>query len=186
MVGPYFVDWDGLSAAIEAEAARLLGVRVRVLGEAEVRLLPTPSISLDDVRVGGIDAPIVTAQRVEAEIELPSLLRGEVRVTALDFERPQIKIDIDPAGRPRIAPGASNPGSLAPAQVSLDHVSIENGEVAISDRRTGLIRRISAVNATLSARTLAGPYKLEGTALADSVPSTCGSRPARRMPAGSR
>lgn len=143
---------------------------MRVLGEAEVRLLPTPSISLDDVRVGGIDAPIVTAQRVEAEIELPSLLRGEVRVTALDFERPQIKIDIDPAGRPRIAPGASNPGSLAPAQVSLDHVTIENGEVAITDRRTGLVRRITAVNAALSARTLSGPYKLEGTALADSVP----------------
>ncbi|MQT11532.1 hypothetical protein F0357_02345 [Rhizobiales bacterium Sp-1] len=143
---------------------------MRVLGEAEVRLLPTPSISLDDVRVGGIDAPIVTAQRVEAEIELPSLLRGEVRVTALDFERPQIKIDIDPAGHPRIAPGAANPGSLAPAQVSLDHVTIENGEVAISDRRTGLVRRITAVNAALSARTLSGPYKLEGTALADSVP----------------
>lgn len=169
-IGPYFVDWTAYRPAIEAEAARLFGVRVRVLGSAEVRLLPTPSMTLDDVRVGAVEAPIVTAEHVAAEIDLPSLLRGSVRVTGLTLNRPEFHLSIDESGDMALAPGDARPGALQPGDVALEGVTFKDGAIEIADARTGLQRRLTDVNGRLDARSLAGPYRIEGNVRFGAVP----------------
>ena len=40
LVGPYFVDWNRFRPQFEAEASRVIGVKVRVEGALDARLLP--------------------------------------------------------------------------------------------------------------------------------------------------
>src|SRR5262245_20866278 len=56
-----------------------------------VHYLP-PSVTIEGLRT---DAPVVTAQRVEAVVSAASLLRGRLRVTELTVERPTLKWNAD-------------------------------------------------------------------------------------------
>ena len=53
LVGPLLIDWGGYRSLFEAEASRLIGVDVRVTGAIDARLLPTPSLTLHDIEIGG-------------------------------------------------------------------------------------------------------------------------------------
>ena len=46
LVGPFFVDWGSYRTEFETEVARLTGLEVRVTGLIDVRLLPTPTLTL--------------------------------------------------------------------------------------------------------------------------------------------
>ena len=52
LVGPLFVDWGRWRTSFEAEATRLIGMPVRVSGQIDARLLPTPSLFLNGIEVG--------------------------------------------------------------------------------------------------------------------------------------
>ena len=52
LIGPFFIDWGNHRAAFEAQASKLLGVPVRVLGDVEARLLPSPRIRFGHVVAG--------------------------------------------------------------------------------------------------------------------------------------
>src|SRR5258705_12381504 len=52
LIGPYFVDWNQFRPQFETEATRVVGAPVRVSGELDARLLPTPSLRLRSVVVG--------------------------------------------------------------------------------------------------------------------------------------
>ena len=46
LVGPHFVDWTQYRATFETEASKLVGLPVRIAGPIDVRLLPTPTLTL--------------------------------------------------------------------------------------------------------------------------------------------
>ena len=74
LVGPYFIDWNQFRPQFEAEATRVLGAPVRVGGELDARLLPTPSLRLRSVVVGGPnDLGKVRAEKLDVEFSLGSL-----------------------------------------------------------------------------------------------------------------
>ena len=52
LVAPLVVDWSHYRSAFEQEAARLVGLPVRVNGAIDARILPSPRIELHDVEVG--------------------------------------------------------------------------------------------------------------------------------------
>ncbi|WP_204317200.1 AsmA family protein, partial [Klebsiella aerogenes] len=61
LVVPYFVDWAGYRSSFEREASALLGRPVTVAGTASARLLPFPSVTFSDVKVGDPgSAPVMT------------------------------------------------------------------------------------------------------------------------------
>lgn len=164
LIGPYFIDWSAYRTEIEGQATRLLGERVRVLGDADLRLLPTPKIILDDVRLGPEGEPVATAARVYAEIELAPLLRGEVNVTALEIGAPVLRLTLDADGRIGDLGVTADPATLNPSDVSLDRVTITNGAIELDDGRPGGPVRVDDIDMTLEARSLLGPFRAEGSA----------------------
>jgi uncharacterized protein involved in outer membrane biogenesis len=164
LIGPYFIDWSAYRAEIEGQATRLLGARVRVLGEADLRLLPTPTIVLADVRLGPDGDPVASAARVFAEIELAPLLRGEVEVTSLEIGSPVLRLSLDADGRVGDLGLSTDPASLDPAGVALDKVTITDGTIELDDGRPGGPLRVGDIDMTLEARSLLGPFKADGTA----------------------
>lgn len=164
LIGPYFVDWSAYRAEIEGQATRLLGARVRVLGDADLKLLPTPTIVLADVRLGPEGDPVASAARVYVEIELAPLLSGEVEVTALEIGSPVLRLALDADGRVGDLGLSADPAALDPADVKLDRVTITDGAIEIDDGRPGGPLRVDDVDMTLEARSLLGPFKADGSA----------------------
>ena len=104
LVGPYFIDWNQFRPQFEAEASRIIGAPVRVGGELDARLLPTPSLRLRSVVVGGAnDLGKVRADKLDVEFSLGSLMRGEWRATELTINGMSLDLGLDRAGPDRLA-----------------------------------------------------------------------------------
>jgi uncharacterized protein involved in outer membrane biogenesis len=130
LVGPYFIDWSQFRPQFEAEATRIIGAQVRVSGKLDARLLPSPSLQLQSVVVGGAnDLGKVRADKLDVEFSLSSLMRGEWRATELTINGMSLDLGLDPKGRVDwpATTGTFNLGSLA-----IDRLNL-TGRIALHD-----------------------------------------------------
>ncbi len=160
LVGPLFVDWDQYRTVFEAQASRLVGMPVRVRGPIEVRLLPTPSLQLRAIELGRPgEQNGVRAQKLGFEFALGALLRGQFRVSETHLVGPEINVALDRSGRvdwPAITIG------FDPDAVAIEHLSIEDGRVVLSDAASGSRAVLDKLWFTGSVQSLAGPFRGEG------------------------
>jgi uncharacterized protein involved in outer membrane biogenesis len=96
---PPFVAWEGYRGTIDRTIARSLGVAAQTEGRIGVRLLPSPRLKLDRLRLGSgagaaqkptLDQPQLDLQWIKAEIALAPLLKGEIRFTETRVGRAEV------------------------------------------------------------------------------------------------
>lgn len=161
LVVPPLVDWSGYRADFEREASRVLGRPVHVAGDVKARLLPFPSVAFSDVRVGADAAhPAMTADTFSMDAELMPFLRGQMLIFDMRVERPRVTVSLDKDGRVDWAIRPSTP--LDPTQIKVEHLSISDGAVTLRDEAGGRSHTATALNAVLSANSLAGPWQASG------------------------
>ncbi len=173
LVGPFFIDWTVYRSTFETYAERALGHKVTVLGEADLRLLPAPSLSFSDVRVGEAEDPLLVVSQFNVRIELPPLLKGEIRVIDMELDRPHLALSLDESGRLDWLTARTSDGALAnlpPEDVAFEKITIRDGALSIVDARSGETHRIDDGNLAVSARSLAGPFKATGSLTLDGSP----------------
>ena len=96
LVVPYFVDWAGYRSSFEREASALLGRPVTVAGSASARLLPFPSVTFSDVKVGDPGSePVMTIEKFSMDAELAPFIRGEILIFDMRLEKPRATVRID-------------------------------------------------------------------------------------------
>lgn len=160
LVGPYFIDWNQFRPQFEAEASRVLGMPVRVNGKLDALLLPTPTLRLRLVTVGGDNDPArVRAEKLDVEFELGALMRGEWRASELSLDGFALDLGLDRQGRfewPATA-GRFNLGSLA-----INRMNIA-GRVAFHDASSGATLRIDDFKFSGDVRGAAGSARGEGS-----------------------
>ncbi len=171
LVGPYFVDWTNYRGDFEREASRILGREVTVNGAARARLLPFPSVSFSDVSVAGGPGgePAMTVGTFSMDAELAPFMRGEILIFDMRVERPRATVRLDADGEIDWALRADTPTGVS--HVTLESVKIKDGEIRILHAVSGTEHMISGINAEISARTLAGPWRLNGEMAFDGNPS---------------
>lgn len=168
LVGPYFVDWSSYRESFEREASRIFGRDVEVRGTASARILPFPSVTFTDVVVrnaSGEEAMTVSSFAMDAE--LAPFLSGEVLIFDMRIDDADVVIRLDEGGMPDWAVRPSVP--VGAENVTLENVTVSNGRVRIVDGGSGREHVLSDVQATLSARSLAGPWRADGMAGVDGV-----------------
>ncbi|GAA0774086.1 AsmA family protein [Roseibium denhamense] len=173
LVGPFFVDWTVYRSTFETYAERALGHKVTVLGEADLRLLPAPFVRFSDVRVGPAEDPLLVVSQFDMRIELPPLLKGEIRVMDMQLERPHLSLSLDEEGRLDWLTAMSTDGALAklaPEDLAFDQVSIRDGALTIVDARSEETHQIDNANLSVSARTLEGPFRATGSLTVEGAP----------------
>lgn len=173
LVGPFFVDWTNYRSTFETYAERALGHRVTVLGEADLRLLPAPSISFSDVRVGEAEDPLLVVSQFNVRIELPPLLKGEIRVLDMELDRPHLTLSLDEGGRLDWLTAITSSGALSklpPEDIAFEKVTVRDGALSVIDARSGETHRIDNGNLAVSARSLAGPFKAAGSLSINGAP----------------
>jgi hypothetical protein len=161
---PWFVNWDDYKTNFEQEAGRILGHPVTVGGSANASILPSPSLTFTDVRVGPADAPpMMTVERFDVTIELMPLLQGEIRVTSMRLDSPAVRISVDADGAIDWMKRPVATEAFDPDKVILSSVTISNGAIAYSDARTGVALEFAGIAAGVEARSLAGPWRVDGS-----------------------
>jgi hypothetical protein len=159
LVGPYFIDWSQFRPQFEAEASRVIGAQVRVGGALDARLLPTPSLRLRSVTVGGVsDLGKVRADRLDVEFNLGSLMRGEWRADELTINGLALDLGLDGQGRIDwpASTGTFNLGSLA-----IDRLNL-TGRIALHDAASRGTLELSDIAFGGDVRSLAGSVRGDG------------------------
>eukprot|EP01037_Dinobryon_pediforme_P021758 gene21758-22718_t len=165
LVGPHFIEWNAYRSVFEREGQRIFGAEVTVLGDVRVQLLPMPSLTLEDVVIGPVDQPDMKVGRIDLNIEVTPLLKGEVRIAELRLDRPYVRIGLDKAGRGHVVGlGRSATGSADMAGVGLELAEIVDGKLEFYDERSDSSAVFDGINATASADRLTGPIRIDGGA----------------------
>ncbi|MER8373063.1 AsmA family protein [Mesorhizobium sp. M1406] len=172
LVVPYFVDWTGYRADFEREASAILGRKVTVRGDATARLLPFPSVTFANVAVAGgpNGQPAMTVETFSMDAELAPFLRGEVLIFDMRLVRPKATIDIANDGTVDWAMRPSSPFDLN--QISIEKLTVTEGQVELRHAAGGRSHLMSEINSTISAKSLAGPWRMDGTLRLDGLRTT--------------
>ncbi|MEO3385537.1 AsmA-like C-terminal region-containing protein [Mesorhizobium sp. CAU 1741] len=169
LVAPYFVDWTSYRADFEREAGRILGREVRVEGTATARLLPFPSVTFTDVVVAGTQPgqPSMTVETFSMDAELAPFMQGELHIFDMRLVRPSVMVEmaadgtLDWAVRPSVPVQASH--------ISLEKLTVTEGSVAVRHAASGRTHELTEINANISARSLTGPWRMDGSLRLDGM-----------------
>ncbi|TMJ04886.1 MAG: AsmA family protein [Alphaproteobacteria bacterium] len=159
LVGPHFVDWSQYRATFEREATQLAGMPVRIAGPIDVRILPTPTLTLGRVEFGSVSQPHAKVRELHAELALGSLMRGAVRASELRVAGPELSIGVAANGRadlPVLRVG------FDPEQFLIDKLAIDDGRLVFADAASGTTVSLQGLWFNGDLRSLLGPAKGEG------------------------
>ncbi|NLH80844.1 MAG: AsmA family protein, partial [Phyllobacteriaceae bacterium] len=163
LIGPLFVDWGTHRALFEAEASRIVGLPVKVLGDVDARLIPAPRVRFGDVVIGDLAHPIARVGRFELDLDVAGLIRGETRVSELALDRPALDFGIDADGRleglPRRAADLS--------AVRIETVRFVDGRATLTDRRSRTTWSATGIAGSGAVESLAGTWRLEANGLVE-------------------
>jgi uncharacterized protein involved in outer membrane biogenesis len=160
LVGPYFVDWGKQRAAVETQLSRVLGEQVKVRGSIDLKLLPTPYLTLGEVEIADRKSNVFfSCERVVLELGLTSLTRGQFRFTRASFDHPTIELGRGPDGQvllPRLSLAARSDS------IALETVAVHDGRVRITGGSRDM--SVAGIDVDAEADSLLGPFRGSGEA----------------------
>ena len=166
---PYLIDWNGYRGVFEEEASKVLGRDVRVGGNVNVRLLPTPYVRFEKVRLsdttGQTGEPFLRADSFTMKLAVAPLLRGSLEANEVELLKPVLSLVVDADGSGNWSTLRLKPANLPfiPQNVALHSVRIVDGAVSVHGPGGVAINRFDDINGELSADSLAGPFKFKGS-----------------------
>jgi len=189
-VAPLAINWDGYRSYFEATLSQVLGSKVELDGSLNVRLLPSPYVYAENLRIGesGIKGrPILDVKALTLWVSVPPLLKGVIEAARVTLDQPKLVLQFDEAGRATFRADhertkkSKNKSQtseqrdqtnfsvfqLSPNLISLKNVQIINGDVVLSsagklsDKKSRQFS-LRGVDGVLSAVTLNGPFHFIG------------------------
>jgi len=193
VVIPFFLPKDAIRSQVIAEVDRQYGWRLRLDGPVGLSLFPGFALNAQDIglsgEAGADGIEFAKAERIGVELAWGGLIGGDIRITGIDLQSPDILLEIGPNGvtswAPRRdldpvaasaetqnletdTPGSTEAGSAesgtVPAilqRVGIDQLTISNGRLRYADMRQGESVEISDLDLRLTAPSLSGTVDLE-------------------------
>jgi uncharacterized protein involved in outer membrane biogenesis len=171
LVGPLLVDWGRYRDTFENEISRLTRLDARIGGPIDVRLLPTPTLTLREIALGRPDESArIRVETLRIELALGALMRGQFLASDVALDGPEFSVRLGGSEQAPAdpSPRAGEEGVFAfdPHAVSIAHLAIDRGRVVVASGsgRSFLLDRLGFSG---DARSLLGPVKGEGTVAVD-------------------
>jgi uncharacterized protein involved in outer membrane biogenesis len=166
LVGPRFVDWSAHRPYFETRASKLIGLPTRVTGPIAVSILPTPSITLDEIAVGEEGQPMsLGARALRMELGLGPLLRGEIHAVEMRLDGPQFILALNQSGQiewPTMSRRAET--------LSIDRLLIEDGHATLIDALSGASLSLEQLRFDGEIRALTGAFRGSGAFVSSGTP----------------
>lgn len=163
---------ERVAAAVSAQFEALTGRKLNLAGEIKPRLWPALGVTTGPVSIANADwaesdAPLLTAESLSIDVNFGALLGGEVRITGLTIDQPQLNLERSPEGEANWVFQAAGEGSVpaaAPA-FTLDEGRITGGSIRFTDRQSGRVIALDDVDGTLAIPDVSGPFTLSAQGL---------------------
>jgi uncharacterized protein involved in outer membrane biogenesis len=161
LVAPYYIDWNKQRAVVEAQLSRFSGARVAVKGSIDLKLLPSPYITLNQVEIRDqkTDTALFSCDEMELALGLTALARGQFRFTQASFDHPTLDLA-------RSSDGGIALPSLDVAKrsdsIAFDKVVVRNGSVRIAGADGSAELGANGIVLDAEAVSLLGPFKGSG------------------------
>jgi hypothetical protein len=162
LIAPPLIDWEAQRGWIDAAIARAAGVPARTEGGIAVRLLPSPRLQVEGLRLGddSPEAARLDARGVSAEVDLTPLLKGEVRFREARASWAEIRLPRDERGGLRL-PIERLAGTHS-AELAVENLQIDRLTVTTLVPATGRTDQFLADVVTIEGQRLTGPWRAEG------------------------
>ena len=167
---PHLIDWNGYRGAFEEEASRILGREVRVAGGVNLRILPTPFVRFEKVRLSDAEGvtgePLFRADDFTLWLSPGALLRGTLEANRIELHRPILKLRLNASGGGNWQTFKANSGSLpfVLSDAALQSVSLSDGSVSIDGPDGMELARLDSIGGEVTASALTGPFRFRGQA----------------------
>lgn len=195
LIVPSFIDWNSYKAQLAEQVRSATGRELVINGDLDLSVLPSPRLSAEDVRlanVAGASAPeMARLKALRVSVRFAPLISGRLEIESLALIDPVIELERLADGRvnwelgkpdkdgraavPRGRAGDRAPASPAIAPdggadaFSLDSLRIVNGTAIYRDIASKTVERVDKLDMEISARSLSGPFSLEGRLTARGV-----------------
>lgn len=179
---PNFVNWNAYKGQVQEQVQSASGIYLDLKGDFNFSILPFPRLTAEDIHILSADgaSDVVQLKRFDVRLDLLPLLGGSISVNSVSLVEPRIYLEQSKEGTLNVMSLLSPPqkntdkklegaeqmntkaeSSGFPA-ISLEKVSIENGEIDFLNQKTGQKTNLQKINMTLSSKTLTGPFKAQG------------------------
>ena len=114
----------------------------------------------------------MTVEEFSMDAELAPFMRGEFLIFDMRLIRPKMNVSVDADGKVDWAMRPSSP--FDPAQIAIEKLTITEGQVRIQHATSGRDHLITEINAEVSAKSLDGPWRADGSLRLDGMRTTLG------------
>ena len=176
---PPFLDWERFKPEIAERLEAIVGRPLAIDGAIAVSILPSPEIALADLRIanapGAAVPDMARIKSLDFALALGPLLGGEIAVTSLALVEPVIELERfadgragwlieTAAGETPAQPAAGGPEAADLEPTRIDSATVRNGTIVYRHGDGRPPERIERIDAVLSARSLDGPFRADGSA----------------------
>ena len=169
LIAPSFIDWNSHRPEVTEAVHQFTGLDISVEGDLSFRLLPSPALSARALTLanveGGIAENFLVVEGLDINVDIFSLLGGDIKVNSILLDTPVIALELDAQGRANwdmILAGGEE-GEESARDISLDRFVIQDGIITFRDAATGTREELTQINATISAKSISGPLQSSGT-----------------------
>ncbi len=187
VVAPSFIDFSKYKTQAEQEFYKSTGLEINLGGDIALSILPAPRFVVSDVYIASPDGSkfdkLASFERLEVNLDLMPLFSGSVSVNSVTLVSPVIMLEMHKDGKLNTITSEFEKSSGVGAKentndssastksfmpdISLDEIRIKDGSFSYYDHKTKSKTVVQNINADLSANSLTGPFKAQGSLFYD-------------------
>ena len=173
---PSFIDWSLYKNSAEKQFVEKTGLNIDIKGNLGFSILPSPRFFVEDVEISSPEynrgQKLASLDRLEVNLSLMPLFSRKIKVESLSLVSPVISVKRLEDGRLNLitkeieglvsSDGQGQTVADIP-QVSLDKIYIKDASFNYLDQKNNENFKIQNINLDLSADSLTGPFKAQGS-----------------------
>ncbi len=173
------LDAENYKSQIIQATQELTGHTMEVSGPVDVQLFPSPTITLNDVKIKNIPgsaAPdLATIKKVIATVKWGSLFETPLIIETISLDSPEFFMERSEKGQvnwdfPFLQEKTINPEqdnligkSILEVPPQFKSLSVKNGSITYINALTGFKKSLNQIRGNLSADSINGPFKFSGS-----------------------
>ena len=151
---PFAVDFDAYRGRVGEELAAIIGAQVALDGPIDLRLLPTPRFSAQNLSVSG-DLGALRARTALFELSFPALIQGKLQFSTARLDGADITLAVD---KIRSLGKDLGPGG---AGAQIDNFTLHDARLTLVQPGAPPLR-LDIADLSAKASSLAGPFQGHG------------------------
>ncbi len=163
------IDWNAQKENIAARFSKTSGRKIEFTGNLSVSLFPSPHLVASDVNILNDETSekLATVDTLEAELSLRALLKGIPDIQSMTLIGSEFWWIVDENGVSNWHQKQKSQLLDIDIETGLQKLNVRNSVIHYHNRKHEFKQELKQVNAEILAKSLVGPYRLDGNFVKD-------------------